>query len=182
MTKKNVAALMLAGAMMTVGSGAMADTTITNDTVGLTGTATASASSEVKENINVTVSWKWEAKTGENEITGETPDFVFTWEQKDGAYGWKCNRTEASLKFTATNNGSKKKLLSISKAEGSSTLLEEDATQLTATPVERGVSSEDVGVFKLTPKMEGADSAQGTGEATTEFTFNVLVGDVTEGA
>ena len=59
MTKKNVAALMLAGAMMTVGSGAMAaqNFTTTNDPMGGDIDVTISASSS--ETVDVTVNWAW---------------------------------------------------------------------------------------------------------------------------
>lgn len=95
MTKKNVAALMLAGAMMTVGSGAMAVESAPISAA--SGSATVDATYTSVEKIDITVSWN------------KPEAFAFTW--KDGA--WAYDGAAKALVFSATNAGSKNKTVSL---------------------------------------------------------------------
>ncbi|WP_146009287.1 hypothetical protein [Beduinella massiliensis] len=114
MTKKNVAALMLAGAMMTVGSGAMAAESATiSDTT--TGSAEVGATYTSAEKIDITVSWN-------------TPEaFAFTW--KNGAWIYEGEAKEVT--FKATNAGSKDKNVALAASSEDNPNL----AWITATPI-----------------------------------------------
>lgn len=106
MTKKNLAALMLAGAMMTVGSGAMAENYTKDENqadLGITVTANTSPT------IDLTLTWSW----GEG---NEAPAFDFVWSKTD--HKWVPSTAEGtnaggSLSFTAKNDGSSVKTVTI---------------------------------------------------------------------
>lgn len=92
MTKKNVAALMLAGAMMTVGSGAMAATGTQKEVTGTSDTVEVAVTYSTADAINVTVSWN------------ELDKFVYTW----NGSAWEINggqKDGGNITFNALNKG-----------------------------------------------------------------------------
>lgn len=109
MTKKNVAALMLAGAMMTVGSGAMAAGALTEVPDVTTGEEIKiPVGASIEETVKISVSWGWGT-----DQSGEEPNFAFTWDAAD--HKWKCETDAATLTFKAKNEGSGDKTVSITK-------------------------------------------------------------------
>ena len=110
MTKKNLAALMLAGAMMTVGSGAMAGEKV-YDTTGNNNTITIPVTASTENTVNITVKWGWGA--GQTETA---PNFEFEWDGTN--YTWKVKGDTSSydVKFSALNKGSQIKQVGISNA------------------------------------------------------------------
>lgn len=108
MTKKNVAALMLAGAMMTVGSGAMAATPTEENDMETGKSITIPVGASITETVKISVSWGWGT-----DQTGEEPSFAFTWDAI--GHKWECKTAEATLKFKAKNEGSGNKTVSITK-------------------------------------------------------------------
>lgn len=108
MTKKNVAALMLAGAMMTVGSGAMAEKYTENQSktdLGITVTAKADAT------VDMTLTWSW--GDGESNVA---PEFNFVWSTAE--HKWVPSTAAdanagGNLAFSAKNDGSSNKKVKI---------------------------------------------------------------------
>lgn len=167
MTKKSLAALMLAGAMMTVGSGAMAADPSLPIVDTTTGKATVETTYTTAEKIDITVSWT-------------TPDaFAFTW--ADGA--WTYAGTAKSLAFSATNVGSKDKTVSLAvDANSSPEWIKADAKagSTAVNKVTAGTSSaQTVAEFDLSvdnTKLTGITANSSTA-VDAPITFNVTISD-----
>ena len=147
MTKKNLAALMLAGAMMTVGSGAMAEAV--NSGVSITsditeGVATVTATYTAAEDINITISW-----TNPSGVT-------YSWE--NGA--WVAPET-GNVEFDITNKGSKQKKVEIINSKSPAWINAEADTTTTNT-------------VNVDPKQ---DTTDGTGKIKYSLGYVVPTGD-----
>ena len=102
MTKKNVAALMLAGAMMTVGSGAMAEDSITNGgTIGVGGKAVVPVTVTANDTVSITIKWTALGDDG----------FVFSWVPANGK--WESTTESKNVTFEAKNSGAIAKTVAV---------------------------------------------------------------------
>ena len=164
MTKKSLAALMLAGAMMTVGSGAMAVTEPVNITNGTTEpTAGVAVTYDASEVINLTVSWD------------DIGEIKYTWE--NGV--WKAPTDTPNLTFNITNKGSKSKTLTFTQ-EGSLDWLTAksntpSASVDAATPTGNGIGSVS---FTLTPNVVAGVGNNKVSDGS--LTFLIAVSDAAQ--
>lgn len=171
MTKKNVAALMLAGAMMTVGSGAMAAEVTESGVVKDTDVAKVAVSYTASADIRITLEW--------NEVGG----FVYEW--KPDTKKWTTETANQTLTFKAKNDGIVAQNVSISDTTGAATpawlTVAEGAK--TAANVEPAANAStpatEVAAFTLTGKdVDGIDGMKVSGD-TENLSFTVTIADAT---
>lgn len=97
MTKKSLAALMLAGAMMTVGSGAMAADINSGDAITGSGTASVPVTYSAKDSVNIVLNW--------NNLN----DIKYEWSSGESGGQWKLATTDSNgdqtITFSAQNKG-----------------------------------------------------------------------------
>lgn len=111
MTKKNVAALMLAGAMMTVGSGAMAEgevppTVAQNGAItGDSAVASVPITYSAQDSVNIVLNWN------------SLGDIKYVWSVEESGAQWKLAATdsngEQTITFSAQNKGFAKRNVAV---------------------------------------------------------------------
>lgn len=172
MTKKNLAALMLAGAMMTVGSGAMA------------GDVTTAAGSEVKDSDVAKVSVAYTA-SADVKITLEwnsIDNFVYKWNPTGKS--WDTQTAAQTLTFKAKNDGivAQKVTIADSTTPALDWLTVTDGAK-TSENVEPAVNAEtqatDVAIFTLAGKSVNGISGMSVDGGTKDLSFTVTIADVT---
>ena len=162
MTKKNLAALMLAGAMMTVGSGAMAADFNANVDAG---TVAVPIQYTAVESVNITISW--------NTLT------AFEYEWSDTAWQIKTGADTRQVAFTATNNGSNTKNITMAApAVTDNKWIDEITGTGSKTSVASKAADTPVGTFtikaKSTPPSEATVNTDTAQDATTlNFTATI---------
>lgn len=166
MTKKNVAALMLAGAMMTVGSGAMAAKDL-----GETGNVGIEVSATADDIVLVTIDWGWGADGTET----TTPSFTYEWNTETQRWNPKTgSEGENKLTFKATNKSSQEKNVSIERDASDAVKDWLDTTKATIENKPIAISATtEIGIFTVKAK----DSLT-VKPVTGDLTFNVTIGDV----
>lgn len=173
MTKKNVAALMLAGAMMTVGSGAMAAAPKEETDMAAGKNITIPVGASITETVKISVSWGWGT-----DQAGEEPNFAFTWDAT--GHKWKCETDAATLTFKAKNEGSGDKTVSITKDTASVpawlAVGEDSAGQTIEKTAEDATAAyADLCSYSVAANADGiTDSAKPDGSAKNlTFTINI---------
>ena len=171
MTKKNVAALMLAGAMMTVGSGAMAADIVSgneaknNDVAKVAVTYTASA------DIKITLEW------------ASVDPFAYKWDPNTKS--WNAENNEQTLTFKAKNDGIVAQNVSITNSTGAGTLdwltvTQGAKTAENVTPADTADTlATEVATFTLTGKSVNGINGMDVIGKTEELRFTVTIAEAT---
>lgn len=172
MTKKNLAALMLAGAMMTVGSGAMADAvnTSTGSVVSNNDIAKVSVGYTASADVKITLEW--------NSIN----DFVYKWNPT--VKSWDTQTAAQTLTFKAKNDGIVAQKVTIADST-TPTLdwLTVTGGAKTSENVEPAVNAEtqatEVAIFTLTGNSVNGISGMSVDGDAKDLSFTVTIADVT---
>lgn len=178
MTKKNVAALMLAGAMMTVGSGAMADTIFGKGGETLVeskGSVSVPVEATAEDTVKVTVSWTWDREDA-------TPNFEFEWVPENHNWKAKASNVARIITFSAQNDGSTVKNITLAK----STTGNPDWADINTTDLEGKNTSVGVGQTGMVAGFS-VDAKKGASDVYTDkpindnLSFEVTIADVVSG-
>lgn len=174
MTKKNLAALMLAGAMMTVGSGAMAETVFGKDGTALVenkGSVSVPVTATAEDTVKVTVSWEWDGDKNQ-------PTFTFEWDATNHNWKAKSDNTERVITFSAQNDGSTAKNITLAKSTTGNPEWA-DITESNPADVKTSVGvneTQKVAGFSVNAKMTASD-VYTTKPTDTDLSFEVTIAD-----
>ena len=176
MTKKSLAALMLAGAMMTVGSGAMATDITKDQPTSAGGTATVPVTYTTADAINITLTWN---DLDPYNYTWNGSVWVISTDQKEGQeLTFGALNKGFSDRTVSVTPGNKPEWLTVALKKSGGLEVGEAGTDDKLKITGQGTESKSVAIYNVVPQ-ETADTtvfsgivSDTTGQ-TTALTFTV---------